>query len=243
MKMIRKVILRFFTVPEGERSNLSVVLWWELRRIPYNLIVGLFAVASWMIAALSIELANFAISLELLPLIGAFFLANFFYTGGWVTEITVRMLTKRQARNVGTALFTAGFLFSSIIVWAPAAAWGTTAILFGDTSAIERPEVVGRYVANYDDTDILVLMENGTYEHEFRPEPKGGGGSVMQSGIWELKRDEGKAYIMLVDFQASYPHGSGLAGFYYTSLGRSISGQVRLVISYDSDYHYDKEEG
>lgn len=79
--------------PAGKTTE--VVLWWELRRIPYNLIVGAVGVA----AIVFMELLGDTFippgedMVEPLALVGAIFmfglLANLGYTMGWIMELNI----------------------------------------------------------------------------------------------------------------------------------------------------------
>jgi hypothetical protein len=105
-------------VPQAEpRRWWEVIAWWELRRIPYNVIAGIVAIAG-------IALFTYVDTLPpqlppeerdfdyFIAIYGGWFLANFFYTGGWVCEIFLRSVTKREARWFGPTMLTAGLLFS-----------------------------------------------------------------------------------------------------------------------------------
>ena len=43
-----------FSAPLGHRSALDVILWWELRRLPYNLIVGFVGLCSLVFFGLAL---------------------------------------------------------------------------------------------------------------------------------------------------------------------------------------------
>lgn len=94
-QLVRRLLAR----PLGHLHPLEIVRWWELRRLPYNAIVGAVGIVS---AAIMIAVAFtcesrggapiglpdpplFAIAGVLLYGI----LANLCYTGGWVVELLV----------------------------------------------------------------------------------------------------------------------------------------------------------
>jgi hypothetical protein len=111
---------------------MSVVLWWEIRRIPYNIVVGLAGAAS-MIATFFLIIASGTlepgedavepIAWIGLPLLGAIFF-NLCYTAGWCCELVVRATSRQQADGLGSALFFAGLALSLAIVLFPAISWG-----------------------------------------------------------------------------------------------------------------------
>ena len=111
----------------------SVVLWWEVRRIPYNIAVGLvgtFSLVSmfFLIAASDAlepgEEAIELVGLFVLPLLGGIFF-NVCYTAGWVLELLVRSAARADNRFLGPILFTGGLLLSFGIVLLPAVLWAT----------------------------------------------------------------------------------------------------------------------
>lgn len=76
-------------MPDGDRSRLKIILWWEARRIPYNIIVG--SVGLVCIPMFYFFTANEPIEDgedigEPIMLFVAPFLINVSYTLGWVVE-------------------------------------------------------------------------------------------------------------------------------------------------------------
>ena len=111
----------------------SVVLWWELRRIPYNIVVGLAGAISlvstfFLIVASGVlesgEDAIEPVGLFGLPLLGGIFF-NLCYTAGWVLELLVRSASRADNRFLGPILLTGGLLLSLGIVSLPAVFWAT----------------------------------------------------------------------------------------------------------------------
>ena len=109
----------------------SVVLWWEVRRIPYNVVVGLVGTFSLVatffliVASDALEPGEAAIDplgLFLLPLLGGIFF-NVCYTAGWVFEVLVRSASGADNRFLGPILLTGGLLLSLGIVMVPAVLW------------------------------------------------------------------------------------------------------------------------
>jgi hypothetical protein len=101
--------------PTDDLNWFEVIAWWELRRIPYNLVLLLAGVF------------NIAISLFILyssgseggdlgdPLLGVWayaFMANVCYTGGWILELLLRLLKAGDAAETGRKLYKIGFIFS-----------------------------------------------------------------------------------------------------------------------------------
>ncbi len=131
---LRKDLLGWlFEAPSEPRSAWSVVLWWEVRRIPYNLIVGVIAAASFGVFTVSISSSGHLQpgedAVEPLALIAAPLLANVLFTGGWVLELIARVLAPRRSETFGLQLFMLGLGASVAVVVLPGLFWGTYRIL------------------------------------------------------------------------------------------------------------------
>ena len=117
-----------FKVPDGDRSILSVVAWWEIRRIPYNIFIGLFGLVCLLIFYFFIQSSGHLQpgedAVEPMALFIAPILINFAYTAGWVTELISRGLFREQSRLIGPKLLKAGILFSVFVVSLPSVIWG-----------------------------------------------------------------------------------------------------------------------
>ncbi len=116
------------SAPETHPTWESVIIWWELRRFPYNVIVGAAGVFSMMATLLLIFAAGeieYAFPEPMawiaMPLLGGI-LFNFCYTAGWVAELLIRVLLPK-GRNVGPTLLFVGILLSFAVVAIPAVAW------------------------------------------------------------------------------------------------------------------------
>jgi hypothetical protein len=117
-----------FTVPLGDRSDLRVILWWEQRRLPYNLIVGIVGLCSFAIFGLAIwqsgALKAGEDAVEPLALLAAPILVNIAYTAGWITEIAARRLWPEKAAPIGPVLLRIGLVLSIGLELIPSVAWG-----------------------------------------------------------------------------------------------------------------------
>ena len=113
--------LRLFSVPGVNRPWWKVFLWWEIRRIPYNAIVGAFGLISTTIVYLIADKFSFDLNLGSPALTIVFFglAANMFYTGGWITELLARVIWSGGARTLGPVLLFYGILFSVFLTFAP----------------------------------------------------------------------------------------------------------------------------
>jgi hypothetical protein len=112
---VSQLVEALYPLPDIRRTPLSLLRWWESRRLFYNKVVG---------AAGLVTLAGVSV-LSLLPphplpigpgmLVGAAMygvLANGCYSLGWLVEMAARRLWGRQAPDVGPLLFRQGLIFS-----------------------------------------------------------------------------------------------------------------------------------
>lgn len=98
---------RIVDVPPGKRSMFSILLWWESRRLVYNLIVGLSGLPSVFILSL--------VGLTFPAVIAAFFYAlcaNVCYCLGAPAEMIAGAVWKEKASHSGSVLLTLGTIFS-----------------------------------------------------------------------------------------------------------------------------------
>jgi hypothetical protein len=116
-----------FSVPETQRSGFDVLVWWELRRIPYNLIVGAVGFIALIIFFMSIVssgvLGPGEDAVEPLALIFAPIAINICYCAGWIVESTLRIIWPDKQQLFGPVLFKLGLGFSLLVVTLPATIW------------------------------------------------------------------------------------------------------------------------
>ncbi len=99
-------------VPEEPRSAVSIIGWWEARRIVFNLLVGaagLPTVAFFMI------FASAPLYWILEGVVAYAVAANVCYTAGCVSELFARRWWAESAKHFGPMLFTLGLMFSLAI--------------------------------------------------------------------------------------------------------------------------------
>jgi len=123
-------------VPIGRSKD--VIGWWEARRIPFNLIVGIAGVLSCIVAGVvvlgSYFLGNGDFDLPDPPLFAVFGIilyaiaANVCFTGGWLTEIVVRKIWPREADRFAITSFSLGLIFSVLLTLTPGILLGIAGI-------------------------------------------------------------------------------------------------------------------
>lgn len=122
-----------FAVPPGARSAWDVVLWWERRRIPYNVILGVVGVCSLLLFHVFIEAAHGVPpgedAVEPIMLFIAPVVANLCYTAGWLVEVPARWIAPRAAERLGPGLLKLGLGFSLLVALLPTVVWAVIALV------------------------------------------------------------------------------------------------------------------
>lgn len=111
MKLLNSLLI----IEKEERTILDVMVWWELKRVLYNLIILFFGMLSLEIMSLTIELELGEDIIEPIVIIGFAILSNCCYTLGWLTEIVI----ENNSKDYGPIMFKRGLLFSIVIVIIP----------------------------------------------------------------------------------------------------------------------------
>lgn len=118
------------TRSSDEYDCLRIIVWWETRRIPYNLFLAVTGFAGLMIFFLFIGLSGVLKpeedAVEPMALVLAPIAANIFYTTGWVFELLLRGVLKAfktDMPDLARKLMMLGLAFSLLVVLAPGAIW------------------------------------------------------------------------------------------------------------------------
>lgn len=110
----------YFEIPDDERDGGSVIVWWEKRRLAYNLLVlgcGLMSTAAVLLATshpLSI-IGNIFVGILIYGTV-----ANVCYTWGWITELITKAVFKDKAQYFGPMALGLGTAFSMLLTLVPA---------------------------------------------------------------------------------------------------------------------------
>jgi hypothetical protein len=122
-----------FAAPPEPITALRVIGWWELRRIPYNIIVGGFGVICLIVFFTCIQASGTLQpgedAEEPLALIFAPFAVNFCYTAGWLVDAPLRLLRRSLTPRFTPLLFAIGLGFSLFVVSLPAVYWAGYRVL------------------------------------------------------------------------------------------------------------------
>ena len=109
-----QIVQALFPAPDYRRTTLSLLQWWESRRLLYNGIVG----GTGLLTAGVVELfallppAQPHMGVPLAGVLAWGIAANVFYSLGWVVEASMERVWKREAPLIGPVLFRQGVAFS-----------------------------------------------------------------------------------------------------------------------------------
>lgn len=125
--MLRRALRWFFSQPGPDAKGIEVYVWWEQRRIPYNIIVGLGAITSFVLFFTFITMSGHLQPGEDAEEPMGLFLAAIFappinnlcYTVGWIVDILSRAVFKCRW-SISLILFIAGTIFSLLVIGLPA---------------------------------------------------------------------------------------------------------------------------
>ena len=104
-------LVRFLYPAPAERRPGAILKWWERRRVPFNLIVGVCGGTTLSTAAL-LSAGPAGLLQVWQPLLVCAILANVCYSLGAGVEIAVNSLWGRRVLPVGPTLFRQGVIFS-----------------------------------------------------------------------------------------------------------------------------------
>ena len=119
--------LRLFQRAEHLETPRQIVLWWERRRLLFNLIVGATGILTCTLLLVGEMLAekkfgDVEAGSPILAVFGVFaygIMANICYTGGWISELVAKYVWKKQAENLGKITFALGIVFSVLLTLLP----------------------------------------------------------------------------------------------------------------------------
>jgi hypothetical protein len=117
--------LRLFQRTENLETTWQIILWWEKRRIPFNLIVGATGMLTCaFLFGLEMLLKNDFLD-NILPdppaiaIFGYGVLANVCFSGGWIVELFANAIFKEQSKYFGEISFLLGTAFSVALTLFP----------------------------------------------------------------------------------------------------------------------------
>jgi hypothetical protein len=114
--------------PTGTTNAWQTIGWWETRRVPFNLIIGIVGVLTVATGTLAMSVTNAFLETPLHrpdPPLFLFTLAyavvvNLFYTGGWMVELLWCRLWPATKGDVAILTFRLGLVLSILVTTLPA---------------------------------------------------------------------------------------------------------------------------
>ncbi|MGH7501126.1 MAG: hypothetical protein ACREL7_05140 [Longimicrobiales bacterium] len=102
-----------YPVPDYRRTSLSLLRWWESRRLVYNKAVGSAGLVTLAgVFVLHPNRADFFMPETAVVVLAYALVANVCFSLGWVAELVAKRLWGRRAPDMGPLLFREGLIFS-----------------------------------------------------------------------------------------------------------------------------------
>lgn len=108
-----RLVQVLYPLADGRRTPLTLLRWWESRRLFYNLVVGGTGIIT-LGGITVLTVGEFGLSnIEVLaPVVAYGIAANLCYSLGWGLEMLARMVWGDEAPDIGPLLFRQGLIFS-----------------------------------------------------------------------------------------------------------------------------------
>jgi hypothetical protein len=120
---------RFFSRDVADPGVWQTIGWWEVRRVPYNLLVGAAGVITCAVCFITALVCEHFLGDPIgLPDPPAFaflgiaaygVMANICYTGGWIAELVVQQVWPDEGKAFGKIAFFLGLIFSILLTLVP----------------------------------------------------------------------------------------------------------------------------
>jgi hypothetical protein len=124
---VKRFVGWLFSRHDPSPTPWKVIVWWEIRRIPFNIIIGLYGFVCLIIFLMAIgtsgRLQAGEDAVEPIGLLFAPFAINALYTLGWLVEIPARLLTPGLSARLGPVLLGVGIGAGFILISIPAVFW------------------------------------------------------------------------------------------------------------------------
>jgi hypothetical protein len=109
-----------FPPADYRRTTVSLLTWWESRRLTYNIVVGTTGVFTLVVVrAITLLPPSASMPLDWRPIAAYAVAANICYTSGWAIEATAQRIWGSRCPAFGPALFRQGLAFATGITLLP----------------------------------------------------------------------------------------------------------------------------
>jgi hypothetical protein len=126
-----RLVNALYPLPDYRRTPVSLLSWWESRRLLYNGVVGATGLVTLAGVAFFTALPGGPGGVDLwelvIPIVAYGLLANLCYSLGWMIEMVARWLWGTDAPDLGPFLFREGLFFSVGVTLLPL---GLTALMW-----------------------------------------------------------------------------------------------------------------
>jgi len=126
--MVKRFTVWLLTNPQEPCSLWRVIAWWELRRIPFNIILMAYGALGFVIFLWAITISGHLQpgedAVEPIALLAAPFVVNLLYTLGWLVEVPARHLVPGLSSGFGPMLLKLGLGLGLFLITMPAVFWG-----------------------------------------------------------------------------------------------------------------------
>jgi hypothetical protein len=222
----------FILNTDDNQPAIKIILWWEFRRILYNLLLIVFGIFALTILSFIVKDLWSFFSPPILFLIwtGLFlFLANVLYTSGWIFQLITRHSSNKFINRIRPKIFIYGLIFSFGIQLIPALASGIFTIVTGEriksryadfaTTEPKFSDMVGEYKLadlskkqlSFPDSlthkTIIRFNADSTFTFQYFPDH----GVAMDltrydivnaTGKWKIEKNQG-SWVIPMDFDRS----------------------------------------
>jgi len=242
------MIKRLFLLNTDEnRPWVKVILWWEFRRLLYNFLLIIFGIFALTILSFIVKdlWSFFSPPIFFLMWTGLFlFLANIFYTSGWIFQLITRNSSNKFINRIRPKVFIYGLIFSFCIELIPCILTGGYTLITGERIKSQyadfakeepaREDLIGEYVLSdisikqLDFPDSLVnkisykLNSDMTFEFNYFPDNDFDLKDyeiVNAKGTWKIEKDQG-SWVIPMDFDTIINLRTGAVddkGIYYSN--------------------------
>ncbi|HEY2585231.1 MAG TPA: hypothetical protein VGI81_05655 [Tepidisphaeraceae bacterium] len=251
--------IRWLFKPMPSPTAGGAILWWEARRIPVNLLVGVYGIPCLLISLAFIMQFHFLQSGgEVIALIAIFLTAvefNVCYTLGWLVEAPVRVLFPKLTPKFSPRLLLIGLLVSVFVITLPLLFPAILADGKTDRYTATRPataDLVGTYYPTPETLSLVTatgayasgpcsiqLQSDGKFQFVNIPDwyrtdfGKPSGGMDSGTGVWITEKRQ-ERWVLLLWFDNtdgfSYAAGPGLSGAEVELLGQHAPYDIALIV-------------
>jgi hypothetical protein len=224
------MLKRLFIVnTQKDRPWYKVVLWWELRRILYNIILLISGIIALTILGLIVKdlTSFFSPPIFFFMATGVFIVvANIFYTLSWIFQLITLNSSNRFNQKITPRLLIYGIAFSFLIQLIPSISAATYTIVTGEriksqyadfaTEEPKKEDLIGEYtlsevsIIQLDFPDSLInkasykFNPDMTFEFFYYPEHDLAMSLteyeiVTAKGTWKIEKDQG-TWVIPMDF-------------------------------------------